>query len=547
MISLILLLLITAIAFAVIGMSNTENAINTNFKSEEVQYFAARAGVEEARNRILPSATDQNGNSVFLANLPTQPVDAAGTVLYILNGNKTDGTPVTLADVTTPGTAAAPNPYFDDALCHDIPATSPLAITHVPANVRCPNTLPTVMMTTTPSIAPYALDYKWVRIMIKENASGPYKVDTTKSDLFPVCWDKSLANQAEIVTPLVTNCAANQPLKLARPVYLVTALAVSPSGTTRRIVQEEVSLGITFNPSYAIFGTSTQCPAVQFVGNGKTGSFTAVAGNTSNPPNGANTTSGADVGTNGGISMSGNSTIAGNADVASNPPCFTPDKMNSPATATSIAPETFPVTKQPNPPPPTTSKTYTSNTTVTPGNLYGNVKMSGSSVLTLQVPAGQGTAANPAVFIFNSLSISGQASMAITPANGSACGGTSNCYVQVIIAGNGTSSPLTMTGNSWGNMSGIPESLVFNLAQPTACSASPCGTVAIAGNAGSYAIVNAPMDDVQISGNGDIFGSVVSYTTVDNGNGTMWHDTNAGNQYIPDPYLQLVAFRELSY
>ena len=47
--ALILLLVITAIAFGVIVMSNTESAINTNYKSEETEYFAARAGVEEAR------------------------------------------------------------------------------------------------------------------------------------------------------------------------------------------------------------------------------------------------------------------------------------------------------------------------------------------------------------------------------------------------------------------------------------------------------------------------------------------------------------------
>src|SRR5579859_6376201 len=116
MLSLVLLL-ITAIAFGVIGMSNTENSINTNFKSEETEYFAARAGVEEGRNRILSNATDQNGASIALtaATLPQDVPDNGGKIVYILNGTKADGTPVTLADVTNPGSA-----YFDDELCHDI-------------------------------------------------------------------------------------------------------------------------------------------------------------------------------------------------------------------------------------------------------------------------------------------------------------------------------------------------------------------------------------------------------------------------------------------
>ncbi|HLZ40237.1 MAG TPA: hypothetical protein VKQ11_04710, partial [Candidatus Sulfotelmatobacter sp.] len=77
MLSLVLLLLITAIAFGVIGMSNTENSINTNFKGEETEYFAARAGVEEGRNRILSNATDQNGASIALtaATLPQDVPD----------------------------------------------------------------------------------------------------------------------------------------------------------------------------------------------------------------------------------------------------------------------------------------------------------------------------------------------------------------------------------------------------------------------------------------------------------------------------------------
>jgi hypothetical protein len=554
MLALILLLLITAIAFGVIGMSNTENAINTNFKSAETEYFAARAGVEEARNRLLPGALDQNGASIALTapTLPTAPPDAGGKVLYLLN------MPLTAANealITTPG-----NPYFDDALCHDIPATSGLAITHTPNSVRCVNTLPAASFTFAASAGPFSaascaspcvpLDYKWVRIMIKENYSGPYKADNAQGDTLGVCWDKSLSPPAELVTASVANCAQGGTLPLARPVYLITALATNASGTTRRMVQEETSLGITYNPNYAIYGVSTACPAINFTGNGKTGSFTAVAGSepaSGQPPNGANYTSGADVGTNGGIALGGNSTIGGIAGVATNPPCFIPDKMFQPATSTPISKETFPVYPAPNPPPPTTKTNITKNTTMVPGNNYGNISLSGSAVVTLSIPDGQGTQSNPAVYVMNSLSMTGQSSMVIKPADGAACGGNSYCYVNVIIAGNNVTTALDLEGGSWGNTSGLPETLIFNLAQPTSCTASPCGNVALAGNGGSFAVVNAPMDHVTINGNGDIFGSVVSYSTTDTGNGTLWHDSNAANQYNADPYLHLIAFRELNY
>ena len=549
MLSLVLLLLITAIAFGVIGMSNTENSINTNFKSEETEYFAARAGVEEGRNRILSNATDQNGASIALtaATLPQDVPDNGGKILYILNGTKADGTAVTLADVTTPGSA-----YFDDELCHDIPAASPLGITHVPNNVRCPNTLPAAAFTTTPSVAPYALDYKWVRIMIKENGSGPYQLDTTQAATLGTCWDESSIPAVEIATA-VANCApvpASKPLD--RPVYLVTALAVSPGGTTRRLVQEEVSLGITFNPNYGIYATSKQCPSVIFNGNASTASFTAVAGSEPSgnaPPNNPNYTTGADVGSNGGIDMNGNGVIAGGADILGGA-CFTPDKMMQPATATNIAnPPNYRVTAQPNPPTPQTN--YNNKNPLpnplTPGNVYGNISLNSQTTLTLQVPDGQGTAANPAIFMMNSLSISGQAGLAISPKDGGACGGSQYCYVNVIIGGNGTSTPLDLTGQAWGNLSGMPEMLTFSLAQPTACAAAPCGTVSLAGNASAFAVVNAPMDNVAVSGNSPSYGSIISYATSINGDGTLWHDTNGANQYTPDSYLHLIAYRELNY
>jgi hypothetical protein len=104
-----------------------------------------------------------------------------------------------------------------------------------------------------------------------------------------------------------------------------------------------------------------------------------------------------------------------------------------------------------------------------------------------------------------------------------------------------------MTGQSWGNLSGIPEMLTFSLAQPTGCNASPCGTVSIAGNASAFAVINAPMDNVTVSGNSPSYGSIISYATTINGNGTLWHDTNGANQYTPDPYLHLIAYRELNY
>src|SRR2546428_13306483 len=53
LLSILCLLLLTAVAAGMMYLSATETAINGNFKSEEYAYFAAPAGVEKVRNLIL--------------------------------------------------------------------------------------------------------------------------------------------------------------------------------------------------------------------------------------------------------------------------------------------------------------------------------------------------------------------------------------------------------------------------------------------------------------------------------------------------------------
>src|SRR5438046_9086775 len=96
------LLLLTAVAAGMMYLSATETAINGNFKSEESAYFAARAGVEEVRDRILPA----NANTIN-QSLPTALKTGAGGVLYVLNG------------VSEANIQDKTSTYFDDELCND--------------------------------------------------------------------------------------------------------------------------------------------------------------------------------------------------------------------------------------------------------------------------------------------------------------------------------------------------------------------------------------------------------------------------------------------
>src|SRR5437764_13921741 len=78
--ALFALMLISALAMAMVFSTTTESAVNANFKDSEVAEYAAHSGIQEARERLIDSATDYLG----VANIPTQPpAPAGGGVVYI--------------------------------------------------------------------------------------------------------------------------------------------------------------------------------------------------------------------------------------------------------------------------------------------------------------------------------------------------------------------------------------------------------------------------------------------------------------------------------
>ncbi|PYX69095.1 MAG: hypothetical protein DMG72_21605 [Acidobacteria bacterium] len=116
--ALMLLMLLTALAAALVFVANMETAVNANYRREQVLYFAAKAGIEEVRDRLLwTNATTliapPLGTCALAANcLPAIPVVPSGTnggMLYIRGG--------TNPAAVTPWTAATTS--TDDELCHD--------------------------------------------------------------------------------------------------------------------------------------------------------------------------------------------------------------------------------------------------------------------------------------------------------------------------------------------------------------------------------------------------------------------------------------------
>ncbi|MGH8101705.1 MAG: hypothetical protein ACREIW_10435, partial [Chthoniobacterales bacterium] len=58
MIAIFVLLLISVVAIALLVSSGTETALGANYRSSSTVYYAALAGLEEARGRLLPRNPD---------------------------------------------------------------------------------------------------------------------------------------------------------------------------------------------------------------------------------------------------------------------------------------------------------------------------------------------------------------------------------------------------------------------------------------------------------------------------------------------------------
>lgn len=228
--ALLVLLLLSAIGMGMIMMSNTENSISSNFRDEQVAFFAARAGVEEVRDRLRANAPNSLTTSAFFTISPTPLPGAPNGVVYVTNPAN--------GEADTPWLTTGNN-YPDDEICKEVTCTGgvPTGSWYAP---------------TQSASASYAavpiLAWKWVRIMAKSNKSNTGSTRVTSVDGTTsgqrVCWNGT----NEVVS--AGACPSGQ-----TPIYEVTALAVTPRGS-RRMWQAEFTpnLPISFPAAVAIIG-----------------------------------------------------------------------------------------------------------------------------------------------------------------------------------------------------------------------------------------------------------------------------------------------------
>jgi Tfp pilus assembly protein PilX len=270
-IAIFTLLLITAIAVGMLMLTNTDTNISTNFRDEQTAFFAAKAGLEEVRDRMRINAIDPTtGNSV---SLNFSPLATPSGGVQVLPGATTPSTappmfgsgnaityvtnPLNGETVTpwvTNGSASGPtNVYPDDEICVEAVFAGALNSKACSGNPPRPQGTSNWYLTTSASSA-YASSpvqaWKWVRINVKTNqtssgTSAVSTVDGNTADYNLVCW-----NGNSQITVASGSCAsagaALIPAQNYTPVYTLTALAVTPSGS-RRMVQMDVATNIIPN------------------------------------------------------------------------------------------------------------------------------------------------------------------------------------------------------------------------------------------------------------------------------------------------------------
>lgn len=275
-IALLVLLIVTAVGFGMIVMSNTETSISSNFRDAQTVFFAARAGLEEVRDRMrVGTANSLNGS--LPPNLPGQN----NGVLYVINpaGGET----------VAPWNTAGAN-YPDTEICQEVVCAG-----GVPGGAPWYTNPPAAVASATYAVNP-TLNWKWVRVTAKTDRAaagtpGVYSVDGAPNAR-RVCW-----NSGNEYTTTAADCAPK-----GTQLYSLTTLAVTPSGS-RRMLQYEVALNsipivaalygkqsISIGPALNITGyTDPACgkPPVEGTASGLSTVTTPGGGNVTGYPNGS--------------------------------------------------------------------------------------------------------------------------------------------------------------------------------------------------------------------------------------------------------------------
>lgn len=150
---------------------------------------------------------------------------------------------------------------------------------------------------------------------------------------------------------------------------------------------------------------------------------------------------------------------------------------------------------------------------------YGDLSYAGGNTLTL-MPYVDAAVPTPhclsGLYYINSISLAGNASVAIAPCPAGTDKAGQYQPIIVNIVGQNQANPLNLVGNGLSNPSMNPAMAQFQYAGT--------GDVTLKGNGTAAGTLYAPNSNLTFSGNGDWYGSVITKTINSNGNGAIHYD-----------------------
>ena len=415
------LLLITAVAAGMILVSNSETNVDANYRDQQVALFAAKAGLEEARDRVLKSNPANIALPCILpSGIPTAGCATNFSATYITAPGVTPWAAGSTLSTGAGNVSVYDQEYLAELAAQGLPA--PAGAWYVSSNTSA-----------TYSGATNPLPYQWVRINLKLNATidpatgTPHWVNNTNGipPTAQVLYDPGSQTQCVAGTAAPSPCATSSNLQ---PVYEITSYAVTKNGS-RRMIQDEVA-AVTLNLN---FPSPLTIP-------GPLGAF--------NPPNSAN------------YCMDGNDTTGVTSIAACSkftPPPAPPGGCGAPTAggpAVAVSPGDI------NGSTTTTNSQYVTNQIPRPGNYPGNT----GSTPSVGTPALPPNISSPAALQQELQLVEQNSNVCITPSASSMPSCPSPTVMNPGSGGNYTYSQLVsaMPGGTWPNSNDNPQVIVVD-------------------------------------------------------------------------------------
>jgi hypothetical protein len=249
LIAIFALLLISVVGIAMIVSTGTDSALTGNYRTSTSAYYAALAGLEEARGRLYRK--DPNYINIAAPNFLTPqgtPALTLTTVLYIINPNVAAGEAVVPYDLSNPATF--PDTEYQTEFLVPPPTTALLVNSVSPS----------------PLAGLPGQSFKWVRInAVTESALqihvNPSESSFDSTDL--LLYDPLNHDAFGNLSPSLIVPPNPPPSPAAVQALEITSLAVLPNGS-RRLLQYIVaptSLNLTFPSVLTLDGVGVSFPA----------------------------------------------------------------------------------------------------------------------------------------------------------------------------------------------------------------------------------------------------------------------------------------------